>query len=201
MKIAIRNDIDAVSGGFAFGPRPAMGWMCAMLVGVVSSSVCSLSGCAGGYSAKEKLELALFQFNSGVRWARHRQAGSYLSAKLRKAYLDRVEEMDEQVKVSEVEPLRVDFAKKGTVALVRYRYRWHVKSRMLLRKAIIVEQWVWKDDKWRLMRLWQASGDPFPYFEEMVDKPQPKKETEGKGKGDGKGNETVKPTEKKPEKQ
>jgi hypothetical protein len=139
-------------------------------------------GCAGGYSAKEKLELSLLQFNAGVRWGRHQQAGAFLTSELRKGYLDKVEELDSEVHVSAAELLRVDYNKKKKVALVRYRFRWHLPTEMLMKKAVIVEAWKWKSDKWVLLKLVHASGDPFPYFEKIAKKKDSEEEKKPESK-------------------
>lgn len=139
----------------------------------LSLGVCFLAlqaGCAGGYSAKEKLGFSLRSFNSGVRWGRHQQAAAHFVDKLRDLYLTRVEEMDERVNISEVEPLRMDLVKKGKIAVVRYRFKWHMDSEMLVKKAVLIQYWYWNDDAWKVVKVTKASGDDFPYFKEVFTK-------------------------------
>ena len=141
--------------------------------GTLMLSVMILSaawGCAGGYSSKDKLGVALLHFNSGVRWSRHQQAAEFFLPKLRDVYLNKVEELDEKVKISEVEPLRVDFTKDNRIAKVRYRFTWHLDTEMLVRKAVIIEYWLFAGGSWQVVKVSKASGHDFPYFKGVFTK-------------------------------
>ena len=133
-----------------------------------------LAGCAGGYAPKDKLVMALHSFNSGVRWQRHKEASAWMVGKLKTQYLDKVEELDEDLRISEVEQLRVTFRKKGKLAIVRYRYRWHTPKEMILRKGVIVQFWKWNKTAWVLIKVRQASGPPLPYFQPPSKKARPR---------------------------
>lgn len=133
-----------------------------------------LAGCAGGYAPKDKLVMALRSFNSGVRWQRHKEASAWMVGKLKTRYLDKVEELDEDLRISEVEQLRVTFRKKGKLAIVRYRYRWHTPKEMILRKGVIVQFWKWNKTAWVLIKVRQASGPPLPYFQPPSKKARPR---------------------------
>ncbi len=168
------GDFDSVGcatwGGRVPGSSGLVGYGAAavILLCMISTGV----GCATGRSrnAREKLGLALLHFNSGVRWGRHQEAADFFPVKLRDRYLKNVEKLDEKVRVSEVEPLRIDFSKNGRLAKVRYRFTWHSEDEMLVRKSVIIEYWYWNRGKWRLVKLSRGPGEGLPYFEGVFTK-------------------------------
>lgn len=175
-------------------PRPSRRSVVPFTAALLSAALASIlsSSCASDIGRKDKLATALIAFNQSVRWQRHKDAEVFLVGPIKEAYMDAVEETDEDVKVSEVELLRVVYRKKGSWALVRYRYRWHVSSEMILHKGVFVQHWKWKKGAWRLFRVKQVTGPPFPYFEMKA-----KKKRSAKGKKKAPKNNTEAPKDKK----
>ena len=67
-----------------------------------------------------------------------------------------------------VEDLRVELAAKDRKAVLRYRYQWHRASEGILKKSVVIEEWIWLGEAWRLLRIRHGSGPPFPLFDGLA---------------------------------
>ena len=103
------------------GPVPSIGAIAAAAWVAAASASCGPSQ----QNIAKSLEFASYQFNTGVRWRKHRQASKRLRADLRDRYLNPAETAAETLKVSEVELVRTRVEPKRKRAVLRYRYRWY----------------------------------------------------------------------------
>ncbi|MDY0000718.1 MAG: hypothetical protein RBU30_05445 [Polyangia bacterium] len=117
------------------------------------------------------LALAAYDFNTGVRWGRHQAAAAHFAPSLKNAFLTRSEEQDDSIHISMVEELRVDLLAKGRKAELRYRYHWHRTREGILNKTVVIEEWTWQNEAWRLTRIRHGSGPQFPLFDGLAPSP------------------------------
>jgi len=147
----------------------------AAVMTVLSTMACAPSANSLGKS----LAFASFEFNDGVRWRKYQQAAKRLSPKIRDAYLDHAEKTDEKVNVSEIDLLRTKIDVQKKTAELRFRFIWHLTSRGIVRKAVLVEHWKQIKDVWFVMKIQHVSGkDEFPLFVGLTPEEQEKKKKE-----------------------
>jgi hypothetical protein len=134
-----------------------------LLVGLLGTSCTATEG-----NLYKALALASYDFNTNVRWGRYQEAAAHLDPSLRNSFLTRTEDADDALNISMVEELRQELADKGRKAEMRYRYHWHRTKEGILRKTVVIEEWIWLGAAWRLVRLRHGSGTPFPLFDGLA---------------------------------
>ncbi len=120
------------------------------------------AACMDAYGSKRALARSIDDFNAQVRWGRQEQAAAYLTPRLRKEYLDRVERLGEKIGITGVEILRVIARQGGKEALVRLRFKWQRRDEIILRQTLLVETWRKVGKGWVLVRIRQLTKPIVP---------------------------------------
>ena len=125
-----------------------------------------LSGCAPpGNSKADRLLDEVNAFNNAVRWDRREEAMLRLPAGSRSAFLDRLEEIEKDIRIDdwELDRAQVDW-KKGQ-ARFRVHFMWHSERDALVRKTYVEQRWRRMGKKWLMTRTVTRVGEPVPSFE------------------------------------
>ncbi len=123
-----------------------------------------LVGCnPGGKSGGEKFLADVSSFNNAVRWDRREEALARMTPAMRTAYLDRQEEIEDDVRVDDWELYRADVHKD--VGTVRVRFWWHREREAVVQKTYVDQRWKKIGGRWLIVRARTRTGEPLPNFE------------------------------------
>ena len=121
---------------------------------------------AGCLSAKrvEPLGDAVRQYNQAVRWERFEMAAARLPAKQRDDFLDRRDQLSDELRISHIEVVRVRHDKTGRRANVQVKYTWHLDSRGVVHTTHTVQRWERPSSSWQVLAERHLRGEPLPHI-------------------------------------
>jgi hypothetical protein len=128
-------------------------------------SLCLVGSCASHLQDRDTLEKAVEELNEGVRWGRHDVAIRRLPPQLQRPYLDRVEQLGDQLAIVDFETTRVTSSDDGRAAIVRIEVQWYLQSEGVTHKTVVDERWERIDSYWMLTGSSRARGTPLATFE------------------------------------
>lgn len=116
---------------------------------------------------KDALIRVVHEYNDGLRWKRYDRVTPHLATdqayrflKTTNALGDDYQMADEEVVV--IEPVGDD----GLRAAVTVNFAWYNQRRALLQKAVVLEDWRFRDGRWLCDGQRRVQGDGFPLFSE-----------------------------------
>ena len=116
---------------------------------------------------KDALVRIVPEYNDGLRWKRYERVTAHLAEAEALRFLkasavlgEDFEMADEEVVV--IEPVGDD----GLRAAVTVNFSWYNQRRALLRKAVVLEDWRFRDGRWLCDGQRRVRGDGFPLFSE-----------------------------------
>jgi hypothetical protein len=116
---------------------------------------------------RDALVRVVHEYNDGLRWKRYDRVTSHLATlqaerflKVTNALGDDYQMADQEVVV--IEPVGGD----GTRASVTVNFAWYNQRRALLQKAVVVEDWRFRDGRWFCDVQRRVQGDGLPLFSE-----------------------------------
>jgi hypothetical protein len=129
--------------------------------------VLPLTACfAEGYSMKDRVTEAARRYNEGVQWNKVDQSAGYLPREERKAFVERMAALEDELEISNAEMVQLDVDKKHDKATARMTYEWSLKRHGLVEKTATEQTWKEKDGKWVMVREVRLRGSPLPLFKE-----------------------------------
>jgi hypothetical protein len=130
----------------------------------------SLAACfAEGYSMKDRVTEAARRYNEGVQWNKVDQSAGYLPREERKAFVERMAALEDELEISNAEMVQLDVDKKHDKATARMTYEWSLKRHGLVEKTATEQTWKEKDGKWVMVREVRLRGSPLPLFKERAE--------------------------------
>jgi len=140
-----------------------------------------LSGCAPpGTGANEQLVQEVTAFNDAVRWDRRELALQRLPPARRNAFLDRLEEIEDDVRIDDWELDRAEVQWKQGRARFRMHFVWHREREAIVRKTYLEQRWRRMGKRWLMTKVVTRLGPPVPWFEppeQLMDIPLAKRAT------------------------
>src|SRR5688572_33416446 len=93
-----------------------------------------LAGCidGAGYTTRDRVTLALRDYNEGVRWNQLDKAGNFVPKDARDRFFEKHKAIEDELELADYEMTRLDVIKgKKNRATARVEYQWSLKRRGL----------------------------------------------------------------------
>lgn len=129
--------------------------------------------------ATEPLETSVRLYNDSVRWQRFDDAAERLPAPERDGFLDRRDQLADDLEIHHYEVIRVRHDKTGMRAKVHVKYTWYLESSGVVRETHTVQQWHKGAEVWLMVSESLLRGDEMP----GVDDAEEPEEAAGAGEG------------------
>ena len=138
---------------------------------LLSGLACCVTAMLGGscttmFSDREKLVMAVREYNDGVRWSRLDQAVGRMVPDSRQRFLDRHAALAEELDITDYDVTRIDVERE--TATVTVEVSWSLKRRGLLERTIVVEDWKRQRGDWVLVKESRLRGAPLTLFDERA---------------------------------
>lgn len=150
--------------------------MIRLVLSVIVLSLCLPSCAAVRAKRTENFMTSVRTYNEGVRWQRYTHAARHLSAAERNSFLEERHDLDDDMRISGWEILRVDYQdaeRRG--ADVHVRYTWHLDSEGIVRETTAVQTWELRGKRWLLADEVRVRGPAMPGVGEPVEASGPEK--------------------------
>lgn len=113
-------------------------------------------------------------YHDGIRWEKFAQAAVRLPPPERDAFIEEREALAEDLRIADVELLRVHFVGNGKMrAKVLVRYTWLLDSRGIVHKTWAHEVWARRGKRWMIEKNQRSRGEPMPGLEEPPEAAEP----------------------------
>ncbi len=126
------------------------------------------------------------EMNDNLRWGRYQQVAEHLPPDERRAMLERVADMGDDMSFADSEVSSIDFAQGSAKATVLVQLSWYQRSNPVVRATTVEQTWEHKERGWVLTKQRRARGDRFPLVPEPAPphpdpppSPLPAKRTQG----------------------
>jgi len=113
---------------------------------------------------REQLRDQMRAYHDNMRWRRYGEAASYLPQPRRKRFLEQVDDLKDDVEISDYELLSVANQGQDRVQ-VRVAFDWQSKRTGLLRRTEVDEVWVRVGEAWMLSEMHHRKGEPVPFLD------------------------------------
>ncbi|GAB4522611.1 MAG: hypothetical protein Tsb0020_41050 [Haliangiales bacterium] len=134
----------------------------ALLAGSLWVSGLACGGCGAASKNVEPLDTSVTVYNEGVRWQRFQQAASRLPIEDRDDFLDRRDQLHDDLKIHHYEVIRVRYGPKQLRARVQVKYTWFLESRGVVHETHAVQRWQRDDSFWVMIGEHWLRGEPMP---------------------------------------
>lgn len=104
-------------------------------------------------------------YNDGVRWQRFNLAAAHVAASSRDDFLDRRDQLSEDLRISDYEIIRVRYDDAQHQARVHIKFTWHLDSRGVVHTTHVVQSWQHSKKTWILAGEKHLRGEPMPGVE------------------------------------
>jgi hypothetical protein len=128
------------------------GWMWIVLV---------IAACGGAQQQTDNLGEAIRSYNDGVRWGRYSIAASRLPATERSKFTDEMDEISNDLRITDYEVVRVD-AKGSREAHVQIKLQWYKESEQIVRETHALQTWERHGRDWLMVDESRMRGAPMP---------------------------------------
>lgn len=143
------------------------------LLSIFSLALAAAAGCGAARLKKANHLLDDVRgYHDGIRWGKLAQAAVRLPPAERDAFVDEREELADELRIADVELVRVRYVKGQMRAKVRVQYIWHLDSRGIVHKTWADEIWERRGKRWILEDEHRAHGEPMPGLAEPPAKPE-----------------------------
>lgn len=131
------------------------------------------SACAMGDGMQEKLRDATMGYNSSLRWGDIDRAVAWIPLEAHDAFLNRHEEVEEELVIVDYEMTRLDLDKETGIAGSRAEITWHTDRRLIVETTRVDQLWQFHEGKFVLVDERRAGGSPLAIFAEIGEDPHP----------------------------
>ena len=101
-------------------------------------------------------------YNDAVRWERFSVAAAHLPAGERDHFLDRRDQIHEDLRINDYNVIRVRYDEGHERARVHIKLTWHLDSQGTVHDTHAVQTWRREDKHWILVREEFLRGKPMP---------------------------------------
>lgn len=105
---------------------------------------------------------AVRTYNEGVRWERFELAADYVPPGRRDQFIDRRDQLHEDLRINDYEVVRVRYDQTGRRARVHVKYTWHLDSRGVVHETHTVQSWERHSRQWLMNTERHLRGEPIP---------------------------------------
>jgi hypothetical protein len=118
------------------------------------------------------LQSVVKAFHHDVRWRYNRNAAASVDGQYSNQFLDMLDEMKEDLNISDWEIRRVELSPDGTEAKIRVRIKYYKMPSTVVKEEMLDQVWQKKQERWVLV---SQTGGPFvfPPEEEPGAEPAP----------------------------
>lgn len=159
-----RHPSPEVGLGRAGQPCPGQGWRhgCGHGLFLVVLVGLGLAGSACATPQIIPLDEAVRTYNEGVRWERFEMAAGHVPPIRRDEFIDRRDQLHEDLRINDYKVVRVRYDKTGGRARVHVKYTWHLDSRGVVHETHTVQSWERHSRQWLLDTERHLRGEPIP---------------------------------------
>ena len=139
-------------------------------------AVVLLGGCSTGmFTDRDRLKMALEEFNDGIRWNKVESSCGHLPVAARKAFAEKYASYAGEIEFMDYEVQRIEWDRSKMTADVRVEISWAAKRRGILERSVILESFQEVRGGWLINKLTTKSGAPLPLIDEshIGDAPEP----------------------------
>jgi hypothetical protein len=136
-------------------------------------SLLSLPACLSGDGLSDKFRDATQGYNGALRWGDIDRAADYLPVTSKREFMNRHEEVREQLVIVEYEMQRLDLDHERGVAASRALITWHTDDVLIVKNTMVDQLWQFHEGDFVLVDERRAGGEPLPIFAEVDEIPHP----------------------------
>jgi hypothetical protein len=146
--------------------------------------VFSLGGCGGGQKTTDDLLFDVRGYQEGLRWRKYEDSAARLAPSAREDFLDKRDELDDELRVDDYEIMRVKMTDEGKKATVQVKITWHMDRVGVVKDTVVEQGWERHKVGWILVGEKRKRGAEMPGVEEP---PQASNQTENDSEGESLG--------------
>ncbi len=156
-------------------PRAIAGVGRSLAVGLLVLAAAGVSGCGGSLDMRGDFLQSVRRYHEDLRWARYNDATLTLAPQLRKQFLLRARDAENEFSVSDWEIFSADIEpKKKKEAIVQVRITWMRKDETVVKTTTLEQKWLRRLDTWMVVAEKRVKGPEFPLeLKETADGPDP----------------------------
>ena len=136
-------------------------------------SLLLLPACLSGDGLSDKFRDATQGYNSALRWGDIDRAAEYLPVTSKKEFMNRHEEVREQLVIVEYEMQRLDLDHERGIAASRALITWHTDTVLIVKHTMVDQLWQFHEGDFVLVDERRAGGESLPIFAEIDEIPHP----------------------------
>lgn len=123
---------------------------------------------------RDGLIRVVHEYNDGLRWKRYERVTSHMAEAEAVRFLKASAALGEDFEMADQEVVVIEpIGTEGLQAAVTVNFSWYNQRRALLRKAVVLEDWRFRDGRWVCDAQRRVRGDGFPLFSEGDPPPRP----------------------------
>ena len=130
------------------------GMIVALMMGVVFAGLISCSQ-AG---KKEDIMTSVQLYHANIRFARYRSASKYLVQAEKNRFMGRVEEIGDDLKITDFEIKDIIYNEDGTID-VEVEFTWYKLPSATVQKTRQIETWASKEEGWLIVNRTDRKGE------------------------------------------
>ena len=120
------------------------------------------AACGGNQKPQDDLLYNVRGYQEGLRWRRYEDSASRLAPSKREAFLDKRDELDDELRVDDYEIMRVKMQAQGKKATVQVKLTWHLDSVGIVKDTVVEESWERHKTGWFLVGEKLKRGPEMP---------------------------------------
>src|SRR5687767_3169217 len=124
--------------------------------------VLALVGCGGQQKPADDLLFDVRGYQEGLRWRRYEDSAARIKPSAREDFLDRRDELDEELRVDDYEIMRVKLTDQGKGATVQVKITWHMDGVGVVKDTVVEQSWERHKVGWILVAEKHKRGDEMP---------------------------------------
>ncbi len=121
-----------------------------------------LGACGGQQKPADDLLFDVRGYQEGLRWRRYEDAAARLKPSSREDFLDKRDELDDELRVDDYEIMRVKMTSKGQKATVQVKLTWHMDGVGVVKDTVVEQSWERHRAGWMLVAEKHKRGDEMP---------------------------------------
>ena len=125
------------------------------------------AGCVSGIlNDRDRLKMALEEYNDGLRWGRVESSCAHLPEAERQKFAERFAQLQGDLEVMDYEVQRLQWDRDHGTATVRVDVSWSLKRRGIVERSVMEQRWQEVGGGWMLVQQRRIGGVPLPLLDE-----------------------------------
>lgn len=130
------------------------------------AALSGLVACGSSQAKTTNLLDEIHAYNDGVRWRQYPKAAARIHPKERSAFIEEINALEEELKISDWELIHIDYGGKKDKATVLVRYTWHLDSKGIVHTTSTRQIWKLHGKKWLVTEELRTRGEEMPGIDE-----------------------------------